>query len=464
MDPGGTVGSGRVDESLLQPSPGSPFGTRLNPTRVLQAFDAAWTNRAVVLVEASDLARRRVRRHPGPAGATRGANPGAAGHRRARRCDRAARATRPPRRGGRGRAGSTVHRPRRAHRRRGQRSRLPGRAPPLTDDVADGLRAAHGRRTVGARARRARGPGLDARPAGRGAAGAGALPDRRAGRRRRRRGVVPRRSGTPDPRLRHRGRPATAGALLVLVDPRRRGAALLPAAALADARAGRGRLPRALLVPFHHLGPGPDFVFLAVAAVVLGGLFRVDRVRHGPTRDHRPIDALLAGLGALVGVLVLDVVTGGRLQFDSGFGFSPEVAGRFVGLGNIGSRSSPRARSCSPGSSRTGSADAAARGPPSRSSRWPRPSTVRPSGVPTSAACSRWCRPFALTAVMLLGRRVRVRALADARGGHRGRGRRRRSLTRCVPRRSARISVGSSTRCAVRVPRPSRPWSPGSST
>jgi hypothetical protein len=44
---------------------------------------------------------------------------------------------------------------------------------------------------------------------------------------------------------------------------------------------------------------------------------------------------VVAGLGTLVGVLVVDVVSGAHLQFNSGFGFSPEVAGRFIGLGNI---------------------------------------------------------------------------------------------------------------------------------
>jgi hypothetical protein len=50
---------------------------------------------------------------------------------------------------------------------------------------------------------------------------------------------------------------------------------------------------------------------------------------------RRPLDALIGGLAALVGLLVGDVVLGSHLQFDSGFGFSPEVAGRFVGFGNV---------------------------------------------------------------------------------------------------------------------------------
>ena len=52
--PGGTVGG-----DLLVDDPGAPFGRRLDDGRVLDAFDAAWDggDRRVVLVEASDLVR-----------------------------------------------------------------------------------------------------------------------------------------------------------------------------------------------------------------------------------------------------------------------------------------------------------------------------------------------------------------------------------------------------------------------
>jgi hypothetical protein len=40
-------------------------------------------------------------------------------------------------------------------------------------------------------------------------------------------------------------------------------------------------------------------------------------------------------LGAIVAVLVVDVTTGARLQFNTVFGYSPTVAGRFAGLGNL---------------------------------------------------------------------------------------------------------------------------------
>lgn len=57
MDPDGVVPEGRVDRGLLVDDPDAPFGLRLDPQAVLEAFDAAWRDRAVVLVEASDVVR-----------------------------------------------------------------------------------------------------------------------------------------------------------------------------------------------------------------------------------------------------------------------------------------------------------------------------------------------------------------------------------------------------------------------
>ena len=53
----GKVPGGQVDRDLLQADPGAPFGVRLDPDRVLDSFRESWTDRAVVLVEASDLVR-----------------------------------------------------------------------------------------------------------------------------------------------------------------------------------------------------------------------------------------------------------------------------------------------------------------------------------------------------------------------------------------------------------------------
>ena len=48
---------------------------------------------------------------------------------------------------------------------------------------------------------------------------------------------------------------------------------------------------------------------------------------------HSLAPLLLVGLSWLV--LVVDVLTGGRLQINTVFGYSPLVAGRFAGLGNL---------------------------------------------------------------------------------------------------------------------------------
>jgi len=53
----GKVPGGRVSEEILRKDPTAPFGIRLDPTRVTAAFDAAWKPGSVVLVEGSDLVR-----------------------------------------------------------------------------------------------------------------------------------------------------------------------------------------------------------------------------------------------------------------------------------------------------------------------------------------------------------------------------------------------------------------------
>ncbi len=51
------------------------------------------------------------------------------------------------------------------------------------------------------------------------------------------------------------------------------------------------------------------------------------------TRD--PLDRLLIVTGGTVAVIAIDLVTGGHLQINTVFGYSPIVAGRFQGIGNI---------------------------------------------------------------------------------------------------------------------------------
>jgi hypothetical protein len=59
MDPEGLVPDGTVGRDLLKDDPDAPFGRRLDPDAVLSAFDDVWEpdGRVVALVEASDLLR-----------------------------------------------------------------------------------------------------------------------------------------------------------------------------------------------------------------------------------------------------------------------------------------------------------------------------------------------------------------------------------------------------------------------
>jgi len=85
----------------------------------------------------------------------------------------------------------------------------------------------------------------------------------------------------------------------------------------------------ARLFPFHDVGILAYWLFVIGGAIALGVLFCLS----GRGRD---LDAVMGGLAFLVALLVADVVLDNRLQFNSALGFSPSVAGRFVGFGNSG--------------------------------------------------------------------------------------------------------------------------------
>ena len=64
MDTDGQVPSGQVSDALLELDPEAPFGRRLSEDAVVEAFEEVWdTEHGVVLVEASDLARADAYRH-----------------------------------------------------------------------------------------------------------------------------------------------------------------------------------------------------------------------------------------------------------------------------------------------------------------------------------------------------------------------------------------------------------------
>jgi hypothetical protein len=82
------------------------------------------------------------------------------------------------------------------------------------------------------------------------------------------------------------------------------------------------------LLPFHRWGEGPYWAFVLLGGLAVGaGALVVGR--------RREVDSLFLVLGAVLGLLVVDVVLGATLQLNTVFGYSPTVAGRFAGLGNL---------------------------------------------------------------------------------------------------------------------------------
>jgi hypothetical protein len=87
----------------------------------------------------------------------------------------------------------------------------------------------------------------------------------------------------------------------------------------------------ARLVPFHDVGVAAYWAFLVFVSMALGALYRAVALRRARDVD---LDSVAIGLGVVIVVLVVDVVLGNPLQFNSALGFSPSVAGRFIGFGN----------------------------------------------------------------------------------------------------------------------------------
>lgn len=79
--------------------------------------------------------------------------------------------------------------------------------------------------------------------------------------------------------------------------------------------------------PFHRWGAGAYWAFVLVSSVV------VSTAIYLATRRHL-VDPLIATLGFIVVFLSVDIVIGGPLQFNTIFGYTPTVAGRFNGMGN----------------------------------------------------------------------------------------------------------------------------------
>jgi hypothetical protein len=97
------------------------------------------------------------------------------------------------------------------------------------------------------------------------------------------------------------------------------------------ALASLGLLSAVLLaraVPFHEIGALAYWGWLIGGSLVLGGLYRLARGRDA-------LLPLMLALGVIVVVLVFDVLVGTPLQFNNPLGYSPRVAGRFSGYGNL---------------------------------------------------------------------------------------------------------------------------------
>jgi hypothetical protein len=117
-------------------------------------------------------------------------------------------------------------------------------------------------------------------------------------------------------------------ALIWLVRPDRPGASKV---VHVGALASLGLISAVLLaraVPFHEIADLAYWGWLVGGALVLAGLYRLAKRRD-------PLVPLILALGVIVAVLVFDVFVGTPLQFNNTLGYSPRVAGRFSGYGNL---------------------------------------------------------------------------------------------------------------------------------
>jgi hypothetical protein len=89
-------------------------------------------------------------------------------------------------------------------------------------------------------------------------------------------------------------------------------------------------------VPYYRLGPVGYVLALFAAAGVLAALaLLAGRALARRAGAARPLLPPLLLVGLLLTVLLVDGVVGAPLQLDTVFGYSPTVAGRFTGYGNL---------------------------------------------------------------------------------------------------------------------------------
>jgi hypothetical protein len=120
-----------------------------------------------------------------------------------------------------------------------------------------------------------------------------------------------------------------AGALIWLARPDRR---RVPTLLYVGALAALGLIPAVLLarvVPFHEIPAIAYWAWLAAVSFALAGLCLL-------TRRRNELLPLMVALGVIVVLFLFDVFAGTPLQFNNPLGYSPKVAGRFSGFGNLG--------------------------------------------------------------------------------------------------------------------------------
>lgn len=331
MGSDGVVPEGRVDADLLTTDPAAPFGVRLDNEEVAATFSEVWEPGAVVLVEASDLVREDVYRSY------------ASAEERPRLFRQALRATDDLV----GRLLEQVDPSRdivfvvgASHPQRQVRLTIAALAEPGTEPGL--LRSGSTRRsgfvqlvdiapTILDRLGVDTPDAMEGRPVSVGDRG-GSAADRRR--------FLAEEDAAATFRDGKVGPVATLFVVVVLV------VALGGMLSAVTAPGGRA-LPRVLfggalgalalvpavylarLAPFHDWGEVAYFAFLVGTAGVLAGLYAL--VGRGLS-----VDALAVALASIVMVLVVDVVLGSPLQFNSPMGYSPKVAGRFTGFGNLG--------------------------------------------------------------------------------------------------------------------------------
>jgi type IV secretory pathway VirB2 component (pilin) len=90
------------------------------------------------------------------------------------------------------------------------------------------------------------------------------------------------------------------------------------------------------LVPYQDLGvPVYVLVFFLLGAILAAGAEAVGRVAERRLGPGGPMVAPLLLVGLTLVTLLVDVVVGSPLQINTVFGYSPTIAGRFAGWGNL---------------------------------------------------------------------------------------------------------------------------------